>query len=328
MVAAYQSHLRAGADDGGRGASPSRIFAGHPWNSRIRPGVYRPFEFVIPGTTDAADEMVRHIRHRQPLRQSERQWLDIEVTGWPAGRAFDLKEFAVPCEIAESYWATERWRSAPALGLVPIPLQLDELGQPDDQPGDFLRLLRVQGDSSVSDLALAFDEPLERRDHQDYSGKKLKPFNEGVHALALPSRNSSAAAYNLLLRLSTQYKRGSRKMNLIYAFFVLLLMASPLSARDVKSEIVQLNEAFDKAYASHDFKALADFCMEDAVVYPQGSDIIKGRKGIQELWKSYEKDMTAVHYVTIEVLDAGDYAIQFGKYNTSLFKPNPITADT
>jgi hypothetical protein len=29
--------------------------------------VYRPFEVVIPGTTDAADEMVRHIRHRQPL---------------------------------------------------------------------------------------------------------------------------------------------------------------------------------------------------------------------------------------------------------------------
>ena len=49
-------------------ASPSRIFAGHPWNSRIRPRVYRPFEFVIPGTTDAADEMVRHIRHGQPLQ--------------------------------------------------------------------------------------------------------------------------------------------------------------------------------------------------------------------------------------------------------------------
>jgi hypothetical protein len=59
-----------------RRASPSRIFASHPWNSCIRPRVYRPFEFVIPGTTDAAHEMVRHIRHRQPLRQSERQWLD------------------------------------------------------------------------------------------------------------------------------------------------------------------------------------------------------------------------------------------------------------
>jgi hypothetical protein len=99
-------------------ASPSRIFAGHPWHSRIRPRVYRPFEFVIPGTTDAADEMVGHLRHRQPLRQPERQWLDIEVTGWPAGRAFDLKEFPITREIAESHRARWWWRSATA----PIPL--------------------------------------------------------------------------------------------------------------------------------------------------------------------------------------------------------------
>src|SRR5262245_46083800 len=63
------------------------MLACHPWNSGIRPRVYRPFEFVIPGTTDAADEMVRHLRHCQPLRQSERQWLDIGVTGWPAGQS-------------------------------------------------------------------------------------------------------------------------------------------------------------------------------------------------------------------------------------------------
>jgi hypothetical protein len=71
--------------------------------------MYKPFEFVIPGTAEAADEMVGHIRHRQPVRQSERQWLDIEVAGWPAGRAFDLEEFAVPGKIAESYCAMWRW---------------------------------------------------------------------------------------------------------------------------------------------------------------------------------------------------------------------------
>jgi hypothetical protein len=65
--------------------------------------VYRPFEVVIPGTTDAADEMVRHIRHRQPLRQSERQRFDMEVPGWPA--ALDFKEFPIAGEIGESYWA-------------------------------------------------------------------------------------------------------------------------------------------------------------------------------------------------------------------------------
>ena len=125
-----------------RGARHHRGYSGadHPWNSRIRPRVYRPFEFVIPGTADAADEMVRHIRHRQPLRQSERQWLDIEVTGWLAGRAFDLEEFH-PWRGRRVSRGDMRWRSAPALGLVPIPLELDELRQPDDQPGECLRLI-------------------------------------------------------------------------------------------------------------------------------------------------------------------------------------------
>ena len=98
--------------------------------------------------------------------------------------------------------------------------------------------------------------------------------------------------------------------------FALSVIASPVHA-DVKTEIVEQNTAFDKAYASHDFNALGKMYMEDAVVYPQGSDIIKGRAGIQKLWQSYEKDMTAVHYETIEVIDAGHYAIQFGKYDAT-----------
>jgi hypothetical protein len=121
--------------------SPSRILACHPWDSRIRPCPYRPLEFVIPGTTDAADEMARHIRHRQPLRQSERLWLNVDVTGWPAGRAFDLEEFAVPCEITDRHWLDpERLGLATAAGPVPIALQLDKLGQTSEQSGDCLSL--------------------------------------------------------------------------------------------------------------------------------------------------------------------------------------------
>jgi len=62
--------------------------------------------------------MVRRFGHRQPLGQSERQWLDIEVPRWLSGRAFDLKEFSIPGEIAESYRARWWWRSPAALGLV------------------------------------------------------------------------------------------------------------------------------------------------------------------------------------------------------------------
>src|SRR5262245_25548320 len=106
-------------------------------------------------------------------------------------------------------------------------------------------------------------------------------------------------------------------MKLICASLLATLIAWPVYAQDVKSQIDMQNEAFDKAYAAHDFKTLAEFYEEDAVVYPQGADIIKGRDGIRKLWESYEKDMTAVDYQTIEVLDAGNFAIQFGKYDST-----------
>jgi ketosteroid isomerase-like protein len=106
-------------------------------------------------------------------------------------------------------------------------------------------------------------------------------------------------------------------MKLIYASLLAMLIAAPVYASDVRSEINKQNAAFDKAYASHDFKTLGEFYDQDAVVYAQGSDVIKGRVGIQKLWQSYENDMTAAHFETVEVIDAGKYAIQFGKYDST-----------
>src|SRR5262245_23933140 len=112
-------------------------------------------------------------------------------------------------------------------------------------------------------------------------------------------------------------------MKTILLVLVTMLVASPVYAADVKSEIEKQNEAFDQAYASHDFKTLGEFNNEDAIAYPQGAEIIHGREQIQKLWESYENDMTAVDYQTIEVIDAGDYAIQFGKYDsTYMGKPD------
>ena len=69
--------------------------------------------------------------------RDEIAWLDIEVAGWPAGRAFDLKEFSIPGEIAESYRARWWWRSPAALGLVSLPLHLHKLGKQDSARSRF-----------------------------------------------------------------------------------------------------------------------------------------------------------------------------------------------
>jgi uncharacterized protein (TIGR02246 family) len=106
-------------------------------------------------------------------------------------------------------------------------------------------------------------------------------------------------------------------MKLFAAVALAVLIAVPAYAADVSTEIKEQNEKFDQAYAKHDFNALANMYEENAIVYPQASEIVKGREGIKKLWQSYEKDMTQVDYQTIEVLDAGDYAIQVGKYDAT-----------
>jgi ketosteroid isomerase-like protein len=117
------------------------------------------------------------------------------------------------------------------------------------------------------------------------------------------------------LRGDCDFKEADMR-KVLFALMAMLVI-SPVYAADVRSEIDKQNEAFDQAYASHDFKALGEFYNEDAIVYPQGADIIQGREQIQKLWESYQKDMTAVDYQTIEVIEAGDYAIQFGKYDST-----------
>lgn len=71
--------------------------------------------------------------HCSHCDQTDMQFAHVAVViGFAAfNSGHDLEQFLIPGEIAESDEA--RWwskGSTPALGLVPVPLQLDEFGQP------------------------------------------------------------------------------------------------------------------------------------------------------------------------------------------------------
>ena len=106
-------------------------------------------------------------------------------------------------------------------------------------------------------------------------------------------------------------------MKWIYALFLAVLFASPVYAGDAKSEIAQEFKTFDETYNAHDFKALGQFYAEDAVVYGQGVDITKGREALQKRWASSEKDVTDMKNDTLEFVDAGDHAIEYGKWSST-----------
>jgi hypothetical protein len=84
---------------------------GHRHQRRIFPSWRKPYR-VSGSPTGRPFSLWPWPRHPSPMAGKDRDeiaWLDIEVAGWPAGRAFDLEEFAVPGKIAESYWAMWRW---------------------------------------------------------------------------------------------------------------------------------------------------------------------------------------------------------------------------
>jgi hypothetical protein len=56
---------------------------------------------VVLGTTDAADELVGHLRHWHPFRQVETAGIDIEMARRAAAAALNLEQFAALDEVAD-----------------------------------------------------------------------------------------------------------------------------------------------------------------------------------------------------------------------------------
>jgi hypothetical protein len=56
--------------------------------------------------------------------------IDIEMAFGPAVAAVNLEQLPLPDQVADRHWlAPERLGLAPALGLIPLALQLDQLRQ-------------------------------------------------------------------------------------------------------------------------------------------------------------------------------------------------------
>jgi uncharacterized protein (TIGR02246 family) len=87
---------------------------------------------------------------------------------------------------------------------------------------------------------------------------------------------------------------------------LLLCAARPGWSEDaagVRAAIEQAGVRFAEAYARGDAKAVAAFYTEDAIAFPPGGEMVKGRPAIQEMWQSTMND--GVKSLAFEVLDVG-----------------------
>ena len=84
-------------------------------------------------------------------------------------------------------------------------------------------------------------------------------------------------------------------------------------AQGVESEIRKNNERFAAAYNKRDVAAIAAMYTEDAIAFPPGGDLVKGRVAIEAMWKDVQAaGLTDLALQTLSVERDGSLAIEVG----------------
>jgi uncharacterized protein (TIGR02246 family) len=80
-------------------------------------------------------------------------------------------------------------------------------------------------------------------------------------------------------------------------------------------------KAFAEAYGRGDAKAVAAFYTEDAIAFPPGADMVKGRQAIQKMWQeTMDSGVKSLSFTVIDVGASGDLAHETG---TALMNVQP-----
>ena len=111
---------------------------------------------------------------------------------------------------------------------------------------------------------------------------------------------------------------------------VVLSLASPVSrsqdAGAVRAAIEQAGVRFAEAYERGDAKAVAAFYTADAIAFPPGGEMAKGRDAIQQMWQStMDSGVKSLSFTVVDVGTSGDVAYETG---TVVLKIQPPGKDS
>jgi uncharacterized protein (TIGR02246 family) len=123
----------------------------------------------------------------------------------------------------------------------------------------------------------------------------------------------------------------------ISAFVLLVSLtcgAGPVWAGDtatsaVRAAIEQAGVRFAEVYASGDAKAVAAFYTEDAIAFPPGGEMVKGRQAIQQMWQeTMDSGVKSLAFTVVDVGSSGDLVHETGtaRMNIHPAGKDPTTA--
>jgi len=81
----------------------------------------------------------------------------------------------------------------------------------------------------------------------------------------------------------------------------------------VRAAIEQAGVKFAEVYRRGDAKAVAAFYTEDAIAFPPGAEMVKGRQAIQQMWQeTMDSGVKSLTFTVIDVGASGDLAHETG----------------
>jgi uncharacterized protein (TIGR02246 family) len=111
-----------------------------------------------------------------------------------------------------------------------------------------------------------------------------------------------------------------RSIGLAMAFLAGLVA----SAFAQKAEIEAMNAKWLDLFNKGDFAGVASLYTDDATAFPPGSAMVKGRAGIEAMWKSIAEKVGEPSLTTLDVKSLGSSAArEIGTFSLKTRGPNP-----
>jgi uncharacterized protein (TIGR02246 family) len=112
---------------------------------------------------------------------------------------------------------------------------------------------------------------------------------------------------------------NSRSVSLFTVIIVLMSVAclgfnsEKAGMSNTRNAVEKANAKFSEAFERGDSAALAALYTQDAIVFPPGSEMVKGRQAIEEFWKATRQSgVKSVTLTTVDVGESGDLAYEVG----------------
>jgi uncharacterized protein (TIGR02246 family) len=112
-----------------------------------------------------------------------------------------------------------------------------------------------------------------------------------------------------------------RKLLLIIS---LLLVGLSAPAFAQKTEIEAINAQWSNFFNKGDFAGVASLYTDDAVAFPPGQPMVRGKDAIGAMWKKLAEQVSEPKVVTLEVKRLGRFALrEIGTFSLKTKEPTP-----